>query len=695
MSDASSESTRRNTNKSHNQVHIDARTAEFETASSGSEESPDDQPTEILMQSSFDFLEPSSHSGHLGRLGHYEVIDVLGQGSFGIVLRAFDEKLHRSVAIKVLAPQLASTSPPRKRFLREARAVASIKHENVVQIYSVEEQPIPYFVMECVDGKTLQQLFNETGPLTIPQILDLGQQMARGLAASHERGLIHRDIKPANILIESGVRACVKLTDFGLARAAEDASLTRTGAIAGTPMYMAPEQAQGKAIDHRADLFSLGSVLYQAACGRPPFRGDSAFAVLKRVVDEPAKPIQEIFSEVPSWLCTLIDKLHQKDPSQRYQSANDVAQLLERCAEQFQAGGQVLLDELQSTPKMLTSRQTIAKRLAIGFIALLCMCGVGWFVVRPMYSVPARPDIEHKNVENDSSTSLAPMAEIASVWPYDLIDGREYGWSPPENLGPDINSKAMELIWGISEDERTIYYQQRGKLEISHREHIDRSFSKGVSVPRTQAADGMGAVAANGLVACLVRKSQPSGEWLIWLAHRSSTQVPFPIFELAGSTLNEDGSESHPVISSDGLTMVTCSTRAQGGFGDLWMFARNSLDEPFGSAEHLGPTVNTAHWDMPYYVSNDRRFLIASLQYVTDQNQTIREFRWHQRASLDAEFSAGVSLELPKSLFENSSMTSNLRLSGDCRTLYLSAPLSSGNGEVDIWLCRRKPVRPL
>ena len=161
-------------------------------------------------------------------MGHYEVLEVLGRGAFGIVVRAFDEKLQRVVAIKVLSPHLAVTSPARKRFLREARASGGVRHENVVQIYAVEEQPLPYLVMEYIPGQTLQQRLDEVGPLEAP-VLPIGEQIARGLAAAHAQGLIHRDIKPGNILIEEGIEQKVKITDFGLARAVDDASLTQSG----------------------------------------------------------------------------------------------------------------------------------------------------------------------------------------------------------------------------------------------------------------------------------------------------------------------------------------------------------------------------------------------------------------------------------------------------------------------------------
>jgi uncharacterized protein (TIGR03067 family) len=283
------------------------------------------------------FLSPPQRAGSLGRIGHYEVLEVLGRGGFGIVLRAFDDVLQRVVAVKVLAPEMAATSPARKRFLREARSSAQVRHENVVQVYAVEEQPLPYLVMEFIPGETLQQRLDRTGPLDVPEVLRVGRQVAEGLAAAHAQGLIHRDIKPANVLIEGGARQRVKLTDFGLARAADDASISQSGIVAGTPMYMAPEQARGETLDHRADLFSLGSVLYALLTGHPPFRAATTLAVLKRVTEDEPRPIREAIPEVPEWFCRIVGKLLAKDPAERFQSAREVADLLADCEMQWKA----------------------------------------------------------------------------------------------------------------------------------------------------------------------------------------------------------------------------------------------------------------------------------------------------------------------------------------------------------------------
>jgi serine/threonine protein kinase len=277
-----------------------------------------------------DFLRPPAGPDHIGRLGPYDVIGTLGQGGMGLVLKGFDPSLSREVAIKVLAPALAASAPARQRFLHEARAAASINHPHVVTIYAVDEDGgVPYLVMEYVAGRSLQGRLDDpaSGPLTLNQVLRIAMQTALELAAAHGQGLVHRDVKPSNILLENGLGR-VKITDFGLARTAEDAGLTRSGVVAGTPPYMAPEQARGEPVDHRADLFGLGGVIYAMAAGHPPFRAGSTMAVLRRVCQEQPRPLREVNPEVPEGLALVVDRLLAKDPAERFASADEVADRL-------------------------------------------------------------------------------------------------------------------------------------------------------------------------------------------------------------------------------------------------------------------------------------------------------------------------------------------------------------------------------
>jgi formylglycine-generating enzyme required for sulfatase activity len=314
------------------------------------------------------FLEPPTRPDAMGRLGHYEMLQVLGKGGFGIVFRAFDETLQRVVAVKVMAPQIAMLSPARKRFVREARSSAAVRHENVVQIYEVGERPLPYLAMEFIPGETLQQRLNRSGPLDVPEVLRIGRQVAEGLAAAHACDLIHRDIKPGNILLEGGSHKA-KITDFGLARAADDASISQSGVVAGTPMFMAPEQAQGQSLDQRADLFSFGSVLYQMVSGRAPFRANSTVAVLKRVVEDTPRAIREIIPETPQWLCDIIAKLHAKKPDERFQSAREIADVLADCEAKLKAKQQVK----NILPAVMPARRKWVAAAAVLVLAVIAL----------------------------------------------------------------------------------------------------------------------------------------------------------------------------------------------------------------------------------------------------------------------------------------------------------------------------------
>ncbi len=279
------------------------------------------------------FLAPARLEGSLGRLGQYEILEVVGCGGMGIVFKARDTKLHRVVAVKVLAPELAANATARQRFSREAQAAAAVSHDHVVTIYAVEENESadcavpPYLVMEFIDGQSLQQKIDREGPLELKEILRIGRQMAAGLAAAHQQGLIHRDVKPANILLQNGIER-VQITDFGLARAIDDVAITQTGQVAGTPAFMSPEQAQGHPVDPRSDLFSLGSVLYAMCTGRSPFRAESTMGCLRRVCDDTPRPIREVSPDIPTWLVAIIERLLAKNPDDRYQTAEEVAEVL-------------------------------------------------------------------------------------------------------------------------------------------------------------------------------------------------------------------------------------------------------------------------------------------------------------------------------------------------------------------------------
>jgi Leucine-rich repeat (LRR) protein len=303
----------------------------------------------------YDFLAPPAGPDEVGRLGRYRILKPLGAGGMGIVFQAEDPRLKRTVALKVLKREAAGKPSARARFLREAQAAAGLEHEHIVTVYEVnDEGGVPYLAMQCLAGMSLEEWLRRCGPLNVPQVLRLGRQIARGLAAAHAHGVIHRDIKPANLWLEardegrgtqneptptndSSLAPCpsplalhVKILDFGLARADEDEEhLTQSGAIVGTPAYMAPEQARGAPIDARSDLFSLGVVLYRLTTGRLPFRGNNTMAVLTSLATDQPEPPRSLMGDLPVDLSDLILELLAKDPAQRPASARAVADRLQ------------------------------------------------------------------------------------------------------------------------------------------------------------------------------------------------------------------------------------------------------------------------------------------------------------------------------------------------------------------------------
>jgi WD40 repeat protein len=362
-----------------------------------------------------DFLAPAQKPGSLGRLDHYEILEVVGHGGMGVVLKAYDDNLHRVAAIKVLAPQMAVNGTARKRFAREAQAAAAVAHDHVVAIHAIEVAgPVPYLVMHYVAGISLEDRIKQGGPLELKEVLRIGIQTAAGLAAAHAQGLVHRDIKPANVLLENGLQR-VKITDFGLARAVDDATLTQSGVIAGTPMYMSPEQARGEAVDQRTDLFSLGSVLYTLCTGRPPFRASSSMAVLKRVCEDTPSPIREINPDVPEWLVAIIAKLHAKDPAGRFQSAAEVAELLSQHLAHLQQPQLVPLPPPVLPPGVAPRRRrravvlaAAAVLLAAGALTLLLMLHRG--KTGPVPAVKGTDEAFDRLKREDISPALLALA---------------------------------------------------------------------------------------------------------------------------------------------------------------------------------------------------------------------------------------------------------------------------------------------
>lgn len=406
-----------------------------------------DQPS---ASSAFDWrqiLDPPTHPEMLGRIDQFEIEEKIGQGGMGIVLKGFDRPLNRAVAIKVLSPLLASNGTSRQRFLREAQAAAAVVHPNVVPIYAVNRSEIrPYIVMQLVAGHSLQSLVQEHGPLDFKEIVRIGIQIADGLAQAHNQGLIHRDIKPGNVLTEHDVSR-VMITDFGLARAIDDAGLTQTGWITGTPHYMSPEQARGDTLDCRTDLFSLGGLMYYLATGREPFRAEKPFAVIQKIInDQPASP-PEINSEIPPMISDIIEKLLEKNPQDRFQTAGEVKLLLERYLSHLQQPLRVAKPQ-----RIMTRRRRRLRTLATASILLLAVAVsafAGWKLLLQPTNHTIDPSTSNSSTvsqpANDASKTPAtsePMLAESRV--FNMFSGNAFE-AELKNANDQIDSLEQSL----------------------------------------------------------------------------------------------------------------------------------------------------------------------------------------------------------------------------------------------------------
>ncbi|MEM9588046.1 MAG: serine/threonine-protein kinase [Planctomycetota bacterium] len=392
------------------------------------ESGPSDELWFVESQQVVGFLNPTDDPTKMGRLGTYEVVGIIGAGATAVVLKALDPALNRYVAIKLMRPTLAASPTTRQRFAREARAAAAIIHENVIEIYGVSQvKGLPYLVMPYARGESLASRIRRQGPLNTEAVLNIACQVADGLAAAHANGLVHRDVKPSNILLGDGVER-LKLTDFGLARAVDDVGLTRSGTLAGTPEYMSPEQASGDSVDHRSDLFSLGSVIHTMCTGQPPFTSDSCYGVLRRIVEDEPPSIRESNPDVPPWLSRLVDQLMQKDPAGRLSDATVVSQSLRSCLAHLHDPSHPLPDSIRPTSR----RRRAVSLLGVTLVAVVVVASI---VSQRDYRGKPRDGVETLAVE---VAAMSNESESASG-----LSASQTGWN--DGVGQVIQGVASEL----------------------------------------------------------------------------------------------------------------------------------------------------------------------------------------------------------------------------------------------------------
>jgi eukaryotic-like serine/threonine-protein kinase len=331
-------------------------------------------------------------------VAHYQILEKLGEGGMGVVYKARDTHLDRLVALKVLPPEKVADPERKRRFVQEAKAASALNHPNIITIYDInQENGLDFIVMEFVNGKTLDQLLGRRG-FRLGEVLKSAVEIADGLARAHAAGIVHRDLKPSNIMVtEEGL---VKVLDFGLAKLVEpsessdwaetlatrrdEAPSTEERTIVGTVAYMSPEQAEGKKIDARSDIFSFGTVLYEMVTGRRAFLGDSKMSTLAAILHKEPRPVRELKEHVPHDLEKIINRCLRKDPSRRFQAMPDLKVALQELKEESDSG------TVSTAPTPRRARR-LGMIWIIGLIALLCAAGVAIWIQRSGNKAPEAP----------------------------------------------------------------------------------------------------------------------------------------------------------------------------------------------------------------------------------------------------------------------------------------------------------------
>jgi serine/threonine protein kinase/Tfp pilus assembly protein PilF len=352
----------------------------------------------------------------IGKLvSHYEIIEKLGEGGMGVVYRARDTKLKRTVALKFLPPELTRDPEVKERFIREAQAASALQHHNICTIHDIDETPDDqlFIVMDCYDGETLKEKMvgaqhaapvTEGSAIPLEQAISITIQIAEGLAKAHEKGIIHRDIKPANIFITND--GIVKILDFGLAKLAGQAQLTKDSSTLGTVAYMSPEQLSGKEIDQRTDIWSLGVVLYEMLAGELPFKGDYEQAIVYAILNEEPKSMESI----PSELQNVLRKALFKNPEERHASTAELLNDLTAIRENYGIN-----ERLHLSPKSTRKKTMIISAVAV-LILIAAIAGIFLFpTAEPEASIKSLAVLPFTNLKNEPETDYLGPALAADI----------------------------------------------------------------------------------------------------------------------------------------------------------------------------------------------------------------------------------------------------------------------------------------
>jgi len=412
-------------------------------------------------------------------LSRYKITGMLGEGGMGVVYRAEDPELGREVALKLLPAEMADNPKRLERFRREAKAVAAINHPNIVTIHSIESIETTHFLtMELVDGESLDRVI-PPGGMPLSKVFEIAVPLADALSSAHESGIVHRDLKPANVMITSENR--IKVLDFGLAKLVEDpdsetgdpaltaipTELTAEGMVMGTAPYMSPEQVEGRAMDHRTDIFSLGIVLYEMATGKRPFAGDTAAALVSSILRDEPPTVTEINESLPRHLARIIQHCLEKDPEARYQSAKDVRNELKSLRREVDSG--LVTTGSGATPISPAPRPKGARKYglwaAAGLTAIVILAA-GWWLGRGGERAPAVADVRTGGLSADLASATGSDTPSVAVLPFANLSADPDNEYFTDGLTEELIS-ALANVEGLRIPARTsVYALKETNLDI-------------------------------------------------------------------------------------------------------------------------------------------------------------------------------------------------------------------------------------
>ena len=568
------------------------------------------------------------------RVGRYEIRSLLGRGGMGAVYRAYDANLDRHVAVKILPPHLVTDTDRVRRFVQEAKSASALNHPHVISIYDIgQEESIHYIAMELVEGATLRERLSGTA-MELKRALVIGEEIAEAIGAAHAAGVVHRDLKPENVIIASS--GYVKVLDFGLAKLRKDLSSdviapdaathvqsTEPGKILGTAGYMSPEQAEGKPVDHRSDIFSLGCILYEMVSGRSPFRGRSAVDTIHNIIHAEHEPLREM----PPELQRIIAKALAKSPEDRYQSARDLAVDLRR-----------LLRELDSNTSHTShygytpAHSRTRRGMAIGAAMLAIVIATLFVMLRRRENTPpaaAVPPPAPMQMRRITATGNVIAATISPDGKYVAYVSSEQGlqalWLRQLASRQDLQLVAPAQVgyWGhtFSPDGSSVYYA------IKSRDHTagtlySISILGGRSRKLLDGIDSVVAVSPDGKRVAFMRASEDDrtsavivanadGTGVRQLAARQRPEFFVPSF-YTGPAWSPDGKRIAAAVHARGdrqnvskIIEIDAATGAERVISENWLFANQLIWLPDGKeliavGARGALTVESKLWRVPY-----------------------------------------------------------------------------------------------